>query len=110
MPLSLIKDTVRTLFKVRQRRTLPPVLDKPAFGSTIVLDKLKIQLRLTIDHEQWEWLTLRGWRTTDMRIDRRKYYKVPSKAVARLLHASAEEREDIHLRILEHKYDKKHLG
>jgi hypothetical protein len=63
--ISKLRDQLRTVFHVRRQRLLPPPGAKPAFGSTITLDRLKMQLFLPIDYEQWEWLTLRGWRTLD---------------------------------------------
>jgi hypothetical protein len=102
---NLLKDTLRTLFRIRAERALPPPGAKPAFGSTIVWRRLKMQLFIPIDHEQWEWLTMQGWRTLDMRGNRRRYYRVPRSAVNRLLMAKTpEEREAIHRRIVEHKY------
>ncbi|MEB0232477.1 hypothetical protein [Undibacterium sp. 10I3] len=78
----------------------------PQFGSTIVWEKLKIQLRMTIDGEQWDWLTMKGWRVQDMRKNRRNYFKVPSKADERLLLASIEEREEVCRRIVNYDYEK----
>ncbi len=106
MALTIIKNEIRSLLKIRQERVIPPPSGMPQFGSTIVWDKLKIQLRMTIDGEQWDWLTLKGWRVQDMRKNRRNYFKVPSKAVERLLLASQEEREDVYQRIVNYDYDK----
>jgi len=103
------KDTLRTLLRIRQERVLPPPGEKPAFGSTIILNRLKMQLFVSIDYEQWEWLTLRGWRTLDVRQNRRRYYRVPRNAVIRLMHATPEEREELHQRIITHKYSRKRL-
>ncbi|MFZ6864007.1 hypothetical protein ACO0K7_15340 [Undibacterium sp. Ji67W] len=104
-----LKDSLRTLFRIRQTRALPPPGEKPAFGSTIILDRLKMQLFVSIDYEQWEWLTLRGWRTLDVRQNRRRYYRVPRNAVIRLMHATPAEREELHQRIITHKYSRKRL-
>ncbi|MFZ6771902.1 hypothetical protein ACO0LB_04210 [Undibacterium sp. SXout7W] len=106
--LNELQDFIRTLLRIRKPRELPPPGPKPAFGSTIVLNNLKIQLFVSIDYEQWEWLTHKGWRTMDQRINRRRYYKVPRKAVQRLLHASTEEREQLHQQILDYRYSRKH--
>ncbi|MDE2429920.1 MAG: hypothetical protein KGM99_14425 [Burkholderiales bacterium] len=109
MLLTVVKNSIRTIFMVRQPRELPPPGPKPAFGSTIVLGRLKIQLLMAIDYEQWDWLTDKGWRTMEVRNNRRRYYKVPRKAVSRLLHATPDERDDIHQQILDHRYDKSRL-
>ncbi|MFZ6656728.1 hypothetical protein [Undibacterium sp. TJN19] len=109
MLIDVIKNSLRTIFRVRHERELPPPGAKPAFGATLVLKRLKIQLIVPIDFEQWEWLTSKGWRTMDMRLNRRRYFKVPRKAVTRLLHASQDEREAIHQQIIEHRYDRSRL-
>ncbi|MCU6434975.1 hypothetical protein LPB67_14455 [Undibacterium sp. Jales W-56] len=108
--LNIVKNEIRSLLNIRQERALPPAGGMPTFGSTIVLNRLKIQLRMTLEPEQWEWLTLKGWRTQDMRKNRRKYFKVPSRAVARLLHATPEDREEIYQRIVTYAYDDSQLS
>lgn len=109
MLIEVIKNSLRNIFRVRSPRELPPPGPKPAFGSTIVLNRLKMQLIVPIDYEQWDWLTEKGWRTLDMRQNRRRYYRVQRKAVTRLLHANAEDRETLHQQIVEHRYDRKRL-
>lgn len=109
MLIDVIKNSLRTIFRVRHDRELPPPGPKPAFGATVVYKRLKMQLIVPIDYEQWDWLTLKGWRTLDMRQNRRRYFRIPRKAVIRLLHAKPEEREDIHQQIIEHRYDRSRL-
>ncbi|MFZ6873568.1 hypothetical protein ACO0LF_16040 [Undibacterium sp. Di27W] len=109
MLIDVIKNGFRTIFRMRHERELPPPGPKPAFGSTVVYKRLKMQLIVPIDYEQWEWLTEKGWRTLDMRSNRRRYFKVPRKAVIRLLHANETERETLLLQILEHRYDRSRL-
>ncbi|MFZ6641277.1 hypothetical protein ACO0LL_16120 [Undibacterium sp. TC4M20W] len=109
MLIDVIKNGFRTIFRVRHDRELPPAGPKPAFGSTVVYKRLKMQLIVPIDYEQWEWLTEKGWRTLDMRSNRRRYFKVPRKAVTRLLHANETDREVLLLQIIEHRYDRSRL-
>ncbi len=90
-----IKNTLRTLLKIRKDRALPPAGQKPPVGSNIVFDRMRIRLKHPISDEQWTWLTEHGWRTVDMRTDRRRYALVPEKGVARLLNADGLEREVI---------------
>jgi len=104
-----LKNFLRTLLRIRKIRQLPPPGEKPAFGSTIILNRLKMQLFVPIDTQQWEWLSLRGWRTLDMRQNRRRYYRVPRNAVHRLIHAKPEEREELYQRIVRHSYSRKRL-
>ncbi|MBC3933618.1 MULTISPECIES: hypothetical protein [Undibacterium] len=109
MNISDIQDCLRSLFRIRQQRSLPPPGPKPAFGATIVNQQIKIQLFLPIDYEQWDWLTGHGWRTMDMRENRRRYFRVPRNAVQRMLSASKEEREHIHQRVISYRYPRSRL-
>jgi hypothetical protein len=96
-----LKNTLRTLFNIRTKRK-PLVPDsKPQVGSKIVRGNIKLNLKYPISDEQWEWLTLQGWRTTNMRTDRRRYLSVPDKMVITLLNASEQERDGLHALLLE---------
>lgn len=96
----ILKNTLRTLLKIRKERALPPAGMKPPVGSNIVLDRMRIRLKQPISDEQWNWLTQRGWRTVDMRTERRRYALVPEKGVARLLNADGLAREVIHSKMI----------
>ena len=95
-----LKNTLRTLLKIRKDRSLPPAGPKPPVGSNIVLDRMRIRLKHPISDDQWGWLILHGWRTVDMRTDRRRYALVPEKGVVRLLNADGMEREVIHRKMI----------
>jgi hypothetical protein len=95
-----LKNTLRTLLKIRKDRTLPPAGPKPPVGSNIVLDRMRIRLKHPISDDQWSWLIEHGWRTVDMRTDRRRYALVPEKGVMRLLNAEGMEREVIHRKMI----------
>lgn len=92
----IIKNAFRNLLKIRKERALPPAGPKPPVGSNIVLDRMRIRLKHPISDEQWAWLTAHGWRTVDMRSERRRYATVPEKGVVRLLQAQGLEREVMH--------------
>ncbi|MFZ6758010.1 hypothetical protein ACO0K9_12445 [Undibacterium sp. Ji50W] len=109
MLIDVIKNGLRNIFRVRNQRAVTPPGPKPPFGSTIVLERLKMQLIVSIDYEQWDWLTEKGWRTLDMRQNRRRYFRVQRKAVTRLLHAKPDDREALHQQIVEFRYDNKRL-
>ncbi|MFZ6847868.1 hypothetical protein [Undibacterium sp. RuRC25W] len=104
-----IKDSLRTLFRIRQIRCSPPTGAKPPLGSTIVLNTLKMQLLVPIDNEQWQWLSHRGWRALDMRKNRRRYYRVPKAAVERFILASAEDRDKLYQRLVTYPYTHRFL-
>ncbi|HEY8023365.1 MAG TPA: hypothetical protein VIF60_02280 [Burkholderiaceae bacterium] len=95
-----LKNTIRTILKIRAERELPPPGEKPQVGSNIVLDRLRIRLKYPITDEQWKWFTNRGWRTVDMRTDRRRYTLVPDKGLTRLLAAEGLEREVLHRKLV----------
>ncbi|HXA46860.1 MAG TPA: hypothetical protein VNW52_04465, partial [Burkholderiaceae bacterium] len=86
--MNVIKNTIRTLLGIRvERETLPPG-PKPQIGSNIVRDRLRIRLKYPVSDEQWEWFTQKGWRTIEMRTNRRRYVNVPDKILLKMLHAS----------------------
>ena len=95
-----LKNTLRTLFRIRVERKPLPVGAKPPIGSNIVRDKLRIRLRYPISNEQWEWFSEQGWRTIDMRTNRRHYICVRDKALIKLLSASGLERDVLHHRLI----------
>jgi hypothetical protein len=95
-----LKNTLRTLLGIRvEREPLPPG-PKPQVGSNIVRDKLRIRLKYPVSDEQWDWFTAKGWRTVDMRTNRRRYVSVPDKLLLKFLNAEITERELLHRRLL----------
>jgi hypothetical protein len=96
-----IKDSLRTLLKIRVLRELSPPGPKPLLGSNIVRDRLRIRLKHPISVEQWEWFTKQGWRTVDMRSNRRRYVMVPDKVLLRLLDAKEPDRSALHQRLIQ---------
>jgi hypothetical protein len=95
-----IKNTFRTLFNIRVERALPPPGPQPTVGSSVVRGSLRIRLKVPIDSEQWEWFSKLGWRTTDMRTDRRHYVCLQDKTLFKLLNADKEKRERLHAHLL----------
>ncbi len=96
----ILRNSIRTLFKIRAERELPPPGEKPPVGSNIVLARVRIRLKYPITDEQWKWFTDRGWRTVDMRTDRRRYSLVPDKGLVKLLAADGLQREVLHKKLL----------
>lgn len=97
----VVLDKLRTLMRIRKpRRPLPPG-PQPTLGSNIVNGRMRMRLKYPITPEQWQWLTLMGWRTVDMRQNRRRYYLVEDRSVLQLVSAeTTEERVEIHARIM----------
>lgn len=97
-------DTLRTLMRIRRARQLLPAGPQPALGSNIVNGRKRMRLKYPITPEQWQWLTLMGWRTVDMRQNRRQYQLVDDRMVKLLVLAeTGEERTEIHQRIMHEK-------
>lgn len=95
-----VKNTLRTLLGIRvDRATLPPG-PKPQIGSNIVRDKFRIRLKFPVSDDQWTWFTDKGWRTIDMRTNRRRYTCVPDKVLLKLLNSDDLEREVLHQRLI----------
>jgi hypothetical protein len=95
-----LKNTLRTLLGIRVERAPLPPGPKPQIGSNIVREKLRIRLKYPVSDEQWEWFTEKGWRTIEMRTNRRRYVNVPDKLLLKFLNADIAERELLHRRLL----------
>ena len=97
-----MKNMLRTLLKIREVRIPEPPGPKPPVGSNIVRDRLRMRLKFPIDDDQWYFFTRMGWRTVDMRTNRRRYTCVSDKILIKLLKADELEREVLHARLIAH--------
>ena len=95
-----LKNTIRTFLRIRVERASLPPGPKPPVGSNIVREKLRIRLKYPISNEKWAWFSDQGWRTTDMRTNRRRYVCVSDKALVKLLNADRLEGEGLHHRLI----------
>ena len=59
-----------------------------------------MRLNRPINDEEWAWLTDRGWRTVNMRTNRRNYTLVSDQFVNRMLDANEEQRKQLHERLM----------
>lgn len=96
-----VKNTLRTLLGIRVERELLPPGPKPQVGSNIVRDKFRIRLKYPVTDEQWTWFTEKGWRTIDMRTNRRRYTSVPDKLLLKFLNSTGTERDALHQRLMQ---------
>jgi len=94
-----LKNAIRNVLNIRKERALAPPGPKPQIGSSIVRERLRIKLKYHITDKQWDWFIERGWRSVDMRTDRREYKSVPDKVLAKLLDLDGEAREALHQRL-----------
>lgn len=95
-----LKNVIRNVLNIRTERALAPPGPKPAIGSSIVLNHLRIRLKYPITDVQWDWFTDQGWRTADMRKERRKYASVPDKILIKLITRDGAERDKLHQQLL----------
>jgi hypothetical protein len=89
-------DILRTMIGIRTERQLLPIGEKPQVGSNIALQSLRMQLKYPIDSEFWDWLCSKGWRTIDLRYDRRQYTLVSDEIVIRLMKGDERKRDATH--------------
>jgi len=95
-----LKNTIRNVLNIRKERSIAPAGPMPQIGSSVVRERLRIRLKYPITKEQWEWFTAHGWRTVDMRTERREYTSVPDKILVKLLEKQGAERDALHLRLI----------
>jgi len=95
-----LKNTIRNVLNIRKERAIAPPGPMPQIGSSIVRDRLRIKLKYPISNEQWDWFTAQGWRTVDMRNNRREYTSVPDKILVKLLERQGAERNELHARLI----------
>ena len=102
--LKKLNDRVRTLIGIRKVRQLPVPRGKPALGTSIVLDNLRIRLVHPIDESFWQWLSSKGWRAMAFNIhkNQRRYHLVPEKILVQMILAPCAEREEIHSELIHH--------
>ena len=99
-------DAIRTLMRIRRTRQLLPAGPQPAMGSSIVNGRKRMRLKYAVTGEQWHWLSQKGWRTVDMRQNRRHYELVDDQQVLQLLSAeTTAERSEIHAAIMSDLYE-----
>jgi hypothetical protein len=98
--INKLRDKLRNIAGIRVERQLPPPTEKPPIGSNIVREKLRMRLKYPISDELWKFLTAKGWRTVDMRLNRRRYTIVPDKVLVKLMKASEIERQVLHARLV----------
>lgn len=96
-----LKNALRNMLGIRKVRQLPPAGPMPPIGSNIVRGKVRIRLKYPVSNEQWKWFTDNGWRTIDMRTDRRRYVCLADKYLVKLLSTDRGERDAVLQRLIE---------
>ena len=84
----------------KERRRLPAPGPRPNLGASIVNRDVVIRINEPISDEFWDWLVLSGWREVRMSKNRRKYKTMPSTAIRKLAHVTAQERDALYQRML----------
>lgn len=95
-----VRNGIRNLLGVRQKRKMPPVGTRPPVNTHISRGGLKMLVTHDLDDATWQWLALHGWRKITVPNDRRRYRRMPRQALKVLLRAPAEERDTLHQRML----------
>ena len=90
-----VRDRVRTLLNIRVERDVPGVGTKPAIGSRIFRDDLRMSVQAGMTDGLWRWLVSQGWREITFRPDRRRYRDIPSAYVTQLIDCASEQRERV---------------
>jgi len=84
-------DAIRTLLKIRRRRTAPRASAKPALGAKIAMEDFRIVVQAGLSDELWIFLVQAGFREVIHRPDCRRYRDVPPSMVTELCQAPPEE-------------------
>lgn len=90
-----VRDRLRTMLKIRKRRSVPRRGPKPGIGAKIFKDDVRMTVQAGMSHELWRWLQEQGWREVSFRPDRRRYRDVPAAWVTRLIDCAPEERAPV---------------
>jgi hypothetical protein len=101
-----MKDLIRTVFSIRQKRRSPPAGPVPAMGSQLIRGEIRMTVNQNIPRELWSWMLLSGWRAIPVKKDRRKARDLPPGALLELISAHPTERNTVHARVLAQASDK----
>ena len=96
-----MKDWIRTLFSIRQKRRTPPAGPVPPVGAFVIRKEVKMAVNQPIPRDLWSWMVLSDWRTVPVQNDRRKCMELPASALQELISAPPTELEAVHARILD---------
>jgi hypothetical protein len=96
-----MKDLFRTIFSIRKDRRPLPVGRTPQVGDSIVRGHLKMVIEQPVSRELWDWLVLSGWRSVNVKHDRRRYTELPPTTLQTLALANPQKRNAVHEQILD---------
>jgi len=96
MLIASLRNRVRVIFNIRQKRKPARRTGKPAIGTFVVRDDLRLTTVAGMSDELWRWLLEQGWREVRFQHDRRRYRDIPAVWVTRLVDAAP----DMYARIL----------
>ncbi|MCZ2405209.1 MAG: hypothetical protein BGO74_04475 [Burkholderiales bacterium 68-12] len=95
-----MKDLIRTVLSIRQKRRSPPAGPTPPEGAYVIRGEVRMLVNQRIPRDLWNWMLLSGWRTIPVKKDRRKCMELPPEALLELINAHPAERDIVHGRIL----------
>ncbi|MCS6943917.1 MAG: hypothetical protein RMK97_00610 [Sutterellaceae bacterium] len=99
---SKLRDWLRTMLNIRQRRELPRRGPKPSIGARICCDDLRMTVQAGMSNELWIWLQARGWREITYKPDRRRYREISTEWARQLIDCPPEQREAVLAQAIEH--------
>ena len=97
----ILRDKLRSIFRVRTRRRLAAVGPRPSVGDHIAKEGVRVRVSDEMDEELWQWLILKGWRKIFLSADRRRYLVADDALFDELILAGNEERDSIEDRMIE---------
>jgi hypothetical protein len=89
----VIKDTLRTLLKIRVKRETPVMGSRPRMGGKISLGPMRMYVTSNPSDELWYFFSLQGWREVSYPRDRRKYVDLPRGSFDLLARCNSADRE-----------------
>ena len=95
-----MKNLIRNLLSIRQKRKPAPVGPLPQVGADLIRGTVKMKVTHPVPRELWDWLVLSGWRNVPVKNDRRSYQWLPDAALKELLEADPAQRNQVHARVL----------
>lgn len=88
--INTLRNRFRRLLRLRKERATPRRSSKPAIGSYIVREDVRMTIQAGLSDQLWRWLLEQGWREVIFQPDRRRYRDVPSAWVTRLIDSPPE--------------------
>lgn len=74
----------------------------PVVGTKICRRDMVMTIAHPLQQDLWDWLVLMGWREATVKLERRRYRRLPDAAVAKLMQADRADREWVYRDLIGH--------